>query len=267
MVHWENPKAMGNKLKIFGIIIGLILLAVFIKFIFFSPREIMFQDAILYGKIKSIKEISYKAELKNNVPSKIKRWRIGHLTDDFHVFFNEEGLPTKKIIYPAADTGTVSRTLLYKYNKQGKLINYYHEHDNPTKPEYFYNKKGQLIKEISDSHIILYEYNENGDLHRKTQRAKKIGREFQYTFTYENGFIKYHDFYYFGAKWHLIEEYKRDKHGNIIMYRMAGSFDELKKDKWDEFEYEFDKMSNWIRCIHYRYKKPIYIIEREIEYF
>lgn len=258
---------MRNKLKIFGLLIGLILGAVLIKFIFFSPREIMFQDALLYGKVKSIKEISYKAELKNNEPIKIKRWRRGHLTDDFHCFFNEKGLPIKEIIYPAADTGTVNRTLLYKYNKKDQLINYYHEHDNSTKSEYIYNKKGQLVKQISDWYTQEYEYYENGKLHRRIQFNPNVGKEFQYTFTYQNGFIKYHDIYYFGAKWHLIEEYNRDNHGNIIKYRMASSFDELKKEKWDEFEYEFDKMNNWIKCIHYRNKKPIYIIEREIEYF
>lgn len=258
---------MKNKLKIFGLIIGLIIFASLIKFIFFNPREIMFEDAILYGKVKSIKEISYKAELKNNEPVKIKRWRIGHLTDDFHCFFNEEGLPIKKIIYPAADTGSVSRTLLYKYSKQGKLINYHNEHENPIKPEYFYNKKGQLVKETSDWHTQQFEYYKNGDLRRRTQLTKNIGREFQYTFTYKNGFIKYHDIYYFGAKWHLIEEYERDKHGNTTKYRMESSYEELKNEKWDEFEYEFDRLNNWIRCVHYRNKKPIYIIEREIEYF
>ena len=227
----------------------------------------MFEDAILYGKVKSIKEISYKAELKKNEPVKIKRWRRGHLTDDFHCFFNEEGLPIKEFIYPAADTGTVSKTFLFKYNKKGQLINYFHEDNNPKEAEYLYNKKGQLIKEISDWYTQEYEYYDNGKLHRRIQFNPKVGKEFQYTFTYDNDFIKYHDRYYFGAKWHLIEEYKRDKHGNITKYRMASSYEELKKEKWDEFEYEFDNYNNWIRCIHYRNKKPIYIIEREIEYF
>lgn len=258
---------MRNKLKIFGLIIGLILLAVLIKFIFFKPREIMFEDAKLYGEVKSIKEISYKAQLNNNEVVKIKRWRRGHLTDDFHCFFNEEGLPIKKIIYPAADTGTVNSTFLYKYNNVGQLLNYYYADDNPKEPEYLYNKKGQLIKEISDWYTQEYEYDDNGKLHRRIQSNPKVGNEFQYTFTYNNGFIKYHDIYYFGAKWHLIEEYERDEHGNIIKYRMSSSFDELSKEKWDVFEYGFDRYNNWIKCIHYRNKKPIYIIEREIEYF
>lgn len=258
---------MRNKLKIFGIITGLIFIAILIKFIFFKPREIMFEDAILYGKVKSIKEISYKAELKNNELVKIKRWRRGHLTDDFHCFFNEKGLPIKKIIYPAADTGTVSRTLLYKYNKQSKLINYYHEHDNPSKPEYFYNKKGQLIEEKTSLNIIRYDYYPDGNLYHKIQVDPEISDEFIYTYTYKDDFIKTLDIYYTVADWHIIDSYVRDKSGNILKYKMASSFDELKKEKWDEFEYEFDNHNNWIKCIHYRNKKPIYIIEREIEYY
>ena len=258
---------MKNKLKIFGVLISLIIVVIIIKFLFFSSREIIFQDAIIYGKVKSIKEISYKAKFKKGEIIKVKRWRIGHLTDDFHCFFNEHGLPIKEIIYPAADTGTVCRTFLYKYNKKGQLINYYHENDNPTKPEYLYNENGQLIKEISDWHTQEYEYYRNGKLHRRIQFNPNVGKEFQYSFKYKNGFIKSEDTYYFVAKWHLIDEYERDRHGNIIKYRMASSFEELKKEKWDEFEYEFDWHNNWIKCIHYRNKKPIYIIEREIEYY
>ena len=258
---------MRNKLKIFVPIIVFILIAILIKFIFFKPREILFEDALIYGKVKSIKEISYKAELKNYEPIKIKKWRRGHLTDDFVCFFNEKGLPIKEIIYPAADTGTVSRTFKYKYNNKGQLINYYHEDDCPKEAEYLYNKNGQLVKTNSDWYSQEYEYYDNGKLYRRIQLNPKVGKEFQYTFTYKNDFIKCHDTYYFGAKWHLVEEYERDRHGNIIKYRLANSFEELKKEKWDEFEYEFDHSNNWIRCIHYRNKKPIYIIEREVEYF
>jgi hypothetical protein len=258
---------MKNKLKIFGLIIVLTVTAVYIKFVFFKPREIIFQDSIVYGKIKSIREISYKAELKNNKPIKIKRWRRGHLTDDFKCFFNEYGLPMKEIIYPAADTGTNSKTFFYKYNKKGQLINYYLEEDRPIKPQYIYNKKGLLIREISDWYTQEYKYNDDGKLFRRIQSNPKVGKEFQYTFSYNNDFIKYHDIYYFGAKWHLIEAYERDKHGNIIKYRNASSFKELEKEKWDEFEYEFDNYNNWIKCIQFRNRKPIYILEREIEYY
>ena len=258
---------MKNKIKIFGLIIGLILLAILIKFIYFKPREIMFEDAILFGKVKSIKEISYKAELKNNEPVKIKRWRRGHLTDDFHCFFNEEGLPIKKIIYPAADTGTVSFINIYKYNKRNQLINIHFEEDQPSSPEYYYNQKGQLVKQKTSLNIINYDYYPNGKLHHKIQVDPEIGNEFIYTYYYENDFIKYLDVYYTVAKWHIIDAYERDRNGNIIKYKLVSSFDELKKEKWDKFEYEFDNLNNWTKCIHYRNKKPIYIIEREIEYF
>lgn len=227
----------------------------------------MFEDAIIYGKVKSIKEISYEAELRNNEPVKIKRWRRGHLTDDFHCFFNEAGLPIKRIIYPAADTGTVSRTLLYKYNKRGQLINYYHENDIPTKPEYFFNQKGQLIKEMGSSNYIRYDYYPNGNLHHKTQVHPEFGDEFINTYTYENNFIKCLDIYYTVADWHIINVYERDRSGNIVKYKLVNALDELKREKWNEFEYKFDKYHNWTKCIHLRNKKPIYIIEREIEYY
>lgn len=258
---------MKNKLKIIGLLIGLILIIILFKFMFFNPRENMFEDAIIYGKVKSIKEISYKAQLKNNEPVKIKRWRRGHLADDFHVFFNGEGLPIKKIIYPAADTGTVSIILRYKYNKEGQLTNYYHDNDNLTKQEYFYNQQGQLIIEKRSLNHIRYDYYPNGSLHHKTQVDPEIGDEFITTYTYENNFIKYLDVYYTVADWHIIDAYERDKSGNIVRYKLVSSFNELKREKWEEFEYEFDKYNNWIKCIHLKNKKPIYIIEREIEYY
>ncbi len=258
---------MKNKLKIIGLLIGLILVVILFKFIFFNPREIMFEDAIIYGKVRSIKEISYKAQLRNNEAVKIKRWRRGHLTDDFHCFFNEGGLPIKKIIYPAADTGTVNKILRYKYNKRGQLTNYYHNNDSHTESEYFYNQKGQLIIEKRSLNHIRYDYYPNGSLHHKTQVDPEIGDEFITTYTYENNFIQYLDVYYTVADWHIIDVYERDGSGNIVKYKLVSSFDEIKKEKWDEFEYEFDKCSNWIKCIHFRNKKPIYIIEREIKYY
>lgn len=258
---------MKNKLKIFGVLISLIIVVITIKFLFFSSREIMFHDAIIYGKVKSIKEISYKAKLKNGEIIKVKRWRIGHLTDDFHCFFNEHGLPIKEIIYPAADTGTVSKIYYFKYNRIGQLIKYYNLATNQIKIEYYYSKNGKLIKEKTNTNIIRYEYYPNGQLKHKIYVDPKNGDEFIDTYAYKNNFIKYLDGYYIVADWHLIDEYERDHHGNIIKYRMASSFEELKKEKWDEFEYEFDWHNNWIKCIHYRNKKPIYIIEREIEYY
>lgn len=258
---------MRNKLKIFGLIVGLILVAVLIKFIFYKPREIMFENAKVYGEVKSIKEISYKAQVKNNEVVKFKRWRRGHLTDDFHCFFNKEGLPIKKVFYPAADTGATSRTYLYKYDQKGQLINFYNEAKNPTKPSYFYNQKGQLIQEKTSLNIIRYDYYPDGNLYHKIQVDPKIGDEFIHTYTYENNFLKYLDVYYTVADWHIIDVFERDASGNIVKYKSVSSFDELKKEKWDEFEYEFDNYNNWIKCVHIRNKKPIYIIEREIEYY
>lgn len=258
---------MRNKLKILGLLIGVILVLFILKFTFFQPREILFEDSIVYGKVKSIKEISYKAALINHKPVKIKRWRRGHLTDDFICFFNEEGLPIKKKIYPAADTGTSSYMQFYKYNKKNQLINIYFNHESPKIPEYFYNTKGQLVEEKTALNVIRYDYYPNGKLHHKIQVDPEIGDEFIYTYTYENNFIKHQNVYYTVADWHIIDAYERDKHGNIIKYKFASSFNKLKTKKWDEFDYEFDCHNNWISCTHYRNKKPIYIIERAIQYY
>lgn len=263
----EQSKTMRKRIKIIGVIIGFILIAFVIKHLFFSPREIMFEDAILYGNVKSVKEISYKAKLKNNEIVKLKRWRIGHLKDDFDCYFNEEGLIIKKIVYPAADTGTTNTRFLYRYNKKNQLINIHYENEKPKEPEYFYNIKGQLVKENRTLDYIRYDYFPDGKLRHETQVHPEIGDEFITTYKYENNFIKSRHVYYTNADWYIIDEYKRDNSGNIIKYRMSDSFDDLKKEKWDEFEYDFDKFNNWTKCIHYRNKKPIYIIEREIKYY
>jgi hypothetical protein len=247
---------------IFLLLTGLIV----IIFMHKAPREATFQDATIYGDIKSILEISYKAKSVNGVPTKIKRWRRGHLTDDFHCFFDLNGRLIREIVYPAADTGTRSIIIQYLYNNSNELIAE-RINGNINKDELFiYDSKNRLVKKKHTLGRLEYDYYPDSRLHHQLQIDNEMGKEFLNTYSYKDNYLHYDHLYYYGAKWHLIDEYDRDNSGNVIRYRIGSSWEDLKKSKWDEFEYEFDSVGNWIKCVHFRNNKPIYIIERSIEY-
>lgn len=258
---------MKSKRSFYWFILSIILLIISIRVIFFNPREIIFENAIIYGKVKSIKEVSYKAELINHELVKVKRWRIGHLTNDFDCFFDRKGNIIKRSTYPAQDTGSTYYTEWYKYGKNGLLIETFSPSTKWRRETFTYNNQNQLIKQERNLDYYLYEYDAKGKLSYKTQVTSDNRQEFKTKFIYEHNFVKYEDIHNISAGWHLVHEYKRDNSGNIIKYRLASTFQELKKEKWDEFDYKFDRYGNWIKCIHYRFKNPIYILEREIEYY
>ncbi len=252
----------------YSILLFLFLLTIyFIKFYFFNPREIIFHDAIIYGKIKSIKEISYEARLEKGIVKKGKRWRRGHLENDFHCFFDKKGKLTKTIFYRAVDSGKTSYFVKYYY-ANNQLINFYTHYDLNDKYGFkydFYLERDFILK---DNETTKYKYGRNKKIKKKiSYNFSSKNLEFRNIYKYENNFLKYNILYYFGAKWYLIEEYVRDNSGNIIKERLGSSFQDLKKTNWREYVYTFDKQRNWISCIYYRYKKPAYIIERKIEYY
>ena len=101
----------------------------------------------------------------------------------------------------------------------------------------------EMHKTTGDS--ISYDYNENGDVvHLKV----------------------------------LKEEYK-DAYDNMEISEIDDSMPELdtnstanpplkvRKTTEYKFEYEYDKHNNWIKRITYKGIKPLYIEEREIEYY
>jgi hypothetical protein len=61
------------------------------------------------------------------------------------------------------------------------------------------------------------------------------------------------------------ETYKYDEKGNKIEKNEYDSDGSL--DRKETYQYEYDKAGNWIKKIEFRNEKPVYIYEREYEYY
>ena len=122
------------------------------------------------------------------------------------------------------------------YNSHGKIrgkIQYeYDENDNKTDKE----------------HI---EHFDDGSKSRKTYKYDESGNEIEVKF--------------FDDVSHSIFEYKYDKYGNMTyMHFVSRSGD---SEYIYEYIYEYDKVGNWTKKIHYSNNKARSIAQREFEYF
>lgn len=259
---------MKNKRFLF-LLIGLGAIALLARFIFFQPqpRKLLLEDSFLYGNVKSIKERIYKAKLAGNQVVKGKRWIIDYPSEDVDYAFDPEGKITQRTIYQSNDAGISSYTQKYIYNKNGLLIKTISTAKKPGNEHFIYNHKHQLIRQDRDQDDRIFRYDKAGKLISKTIIGSKNNKVFQYTYSYENGFIKTKDTYFVESGKHFIDEYKRDGNGNVIKHRLGASFDQLKSEPWGEVHYEFDSYHNWTKYIYYYDEKPVCIREREITYY
>lgn len=219
----------------------------------------------LYGKVKSVREISYQAVKKNGTLEK------GAVCDiechNFLLYFNEKGFFTEKINYNT--DGSLNRKIIYEYDEKDNKIaqNVYNSEEKlMSKWKYQYDAKGnktqeQLYEEgimemkeelLCDKKNNLIEvksyfgegntlpikdvffYDKKGNKTKKISYDNKDTSRFEYTFKYDK-------------KGKLIEE-------NI--YNFQGILGIVKT-------YQYEKNRKRIERIKYKVDKSIY--KREIE--
>ena len=78
-----QDKKKLKKIRFITLLLFSLLILIIANNVIFKNRVTLFHDSLIYGEIKSIKEFSYKAIQKNNKIIKGKRWRRGHLENDF----------------------------------------------------------------------------------------------------------------------------------------------------------------------------------------
>lgn len=258
----------------------------------------------LNGPIKSVKETSYKANLKFGEYVKGERERYGY-NKDLYIIFNKKGFGVEKNEYES--DGDLWEKIKYKYNNKNNLIErnkYWSDGDLLSKNKYEYNVNGDIInaKRYTESKgnlkLQFFSKFETNDESKKTKEIRynpdsSIINKWQ--FQYVNGNLtklssydsknnitaKY--IYTYGANDNMLMEkiyyensgglelnnkliYEYNDEGNMISKVVYTSDDKI--ENRIKYQYlEYDKYNNWLRKLTLISDTSDYILEREIKYY
>ena len=256
------------------------------------------QELEVKGKVKSLRETSYKAINVSGKIQKGKRKTENSDEKDSFISFNEKGNKIERIEYTS--DGKTYEKLSYLYDDKGYDTIIYNEKDSHNliaKYVHKYDEKGNLIErrhynpDGSNDNIYTYKYDENKNL-------------VEYNWFKKDGNFGSKDIYKYDTKGNMLEDatYKSDERlewkityeyndsGNCVeenTYKGSKFYIKyLKKfdDKGNQIEidlckedgtpyrkyyqkYEYDKNGNWVMQTQFEKDKPTYIYERELVYF
>ncbi|WP_179335345.1 hypothetical protein [Winogradskyella costae] len=220
----------------------------------------------LKSKVLSYKETSFSAKDSFNIISKGERKRES-FNSDYEKRYNEKGNIIEVSNYDS--NGLLNQKSKYEYNKldlltvkkeyssDGSLntIISYKYGDNKTMTEWDNGENGTVCK---------LHYNENGDIEKNWYLDGDLYSK--YLFKYDkNGneveIISYSEDNKIDNSWNLkyneleyiVEKQRYDKDNNLIR--------EIK------YKYDYDKNNNWIKRIDFVDNFPLYVLEREYEYY
>ncbi|MBK7566251.1 MAG: hypothetical protein IPI31_00335 [Bacteroidetes bacterium] len=248
-------------------------------------------ESNLYGKVKSYREVEYKAITKFG---KILK---GEINSSKEIFFNKNGNMMEQI--SNYSDGSLEYKNTYKYDENGNLIedsSSYWGFNSVSK--YLYDEAGNLLQmdymNTEDSLILRYiykydidgrmaensSYNSNGELHEKIKyKYDEMGNIVETTSTNPNPLLNDITYYKHDLKGNMLEvnskypdgsqnylnTYEYDEKGNVIKSHKEGivfhNVTEL------TFQYEFDKVGNWISMISFKGEVAETLTERTINYY
>ena len=194
----------------------------------------------LKGKVKSIKETTYKAV------DKFGQIKKGNVLNNYFTIYNKKGNTIEGNEYYS--DGSLNDKTTYKYDEKGNKIeknNYYYSGRLDSKTTYKYDEKGNNIEENiyyydGYGYKTTYKYDEKGNKIEKNIDGSVDRLGYKYTYKYdEKGNTIEQNIYYHGSR--PAENYS--------------------------YKYEYDKNNNWTQEIEYFNTIPVYITERIIEYY
>ena len=213
------------------------------------------------GKIKKIKEIKFKPEMKNYFNS-------GDPVINYYItYFNHYGVDS--LLEEYRHNTLVAKTI-YSYDIKHRLIEgkeyvFDQEKDSLYSYEYFYNSSDSLVleAELTDGNIdrfIEYQYSDNMIIKKKTCFSDNLK-------------VRQHiDTILLDTKGRTIKElcsvmnssYEYDSSGNekLICF-WGGNY----KQCWTYEYIKFDNQNNWIERKEYLEGKFNYLVKRKIEYY
>ncbi len=220
----------------------------------------------LKSKVLSYTETSFIAKDSFNIITKGKRKRES-FNSDYEKKYNKKGYIIEKNDYNS--DGLLNNKLKYEYDKNELLTSRKN-----------YNSDGSL------NNIISYKYN---DLKKMTEWDNGDNGTVCKLIYNENGDIEKN--WYLDGNLYSKYVFKHDSNGNeveILSYSLDNNIDNRWKSKYNEFghivekqsydeddilvretkyKYNYDKNNNWNKRIDLVDNFPIYILEREYEYY
>jgi hypothetical protein len=271
-----------------------------------NPGNTIKKEMNIMGKVKSVKETAYQAEVKFGIIEKGNKTILdrdfggfGYEKDIFLTFNYNENVEV--ICYYERD-GALSYKDIYSYDENSYLIeiNRYHsdgalttkftykydDNKNPIEMCNF-NSKGKMYVKKSAKYddkgnLIEYIYGlpdgSFGPLSEKlffkyNEDGYKIQEDRYIPLSHENGGGLYTDLLKYDNKGNLIEK-KHYRHGNLTLQDFF-KYDENNNiiqtfrlnDYKKTYDYVYDDKGNWIKRIEYVNGIPKYILVRELEYY
>jgi len=251
----------------------------------------------LKGQVHQVKEVCYRAVLKDG---KIVTGQVAdrsYKTKNFLSTYNIKGMKTEEKVFDFHGGGVTRHVYneagkeaeLYKYKKDGSLhyksVNTYDnngdlvEHNSRytngkflNKTVYKFNSNHQYIESLQYEndkkllHTCQFKYDERGNrtdfLLLKDDGSISTWKIYKYD---ENrNIIELKDLNPDGSVKELItHSYTYDRQGNL---KMDGVYIN-RVSPWRTFEYEYDEQGNWIKKTAFYKKTPEHIFVREISYF
>jgi len=272
--------------------------------IFFIPNFISscgnlnndLHDYNLKGKVKSVRETSYKAI------DRFGEIQKGDIIDEFSLFsnyyvlYNNRGNILTEIEYDL--DGSIDNKSTYSYDKNNRVLEIIWLNNDGSQDRWIskYDEHGYLVEdkwyEDDGSLYLKYQYvnDNNGNILSTSCYAADgtLKSKFIKKYDQKNNLLEHKEYNSLGEI--ILEQQNRyDKSGNRIekiykrsdFYNMSLSSYDDKNNVIEEidyssdgkvkekrtYSYEYDKKNNWTTKIHYRNGNPLYIIEREIMYY
>lgn len=128
-------------------------------------------------------------------------------------------------------------------------------------------ENGKIIRKDEGGLSVEYKYLKNNVIEEKS--VFKIDEDFgtYNKMIYKNGMLECCYFTYLHGQT-ITDDYMESQYKCLFFYNKNNDVKKIEvfKDKFT-FDYQYDENKNWIKRITYKNGKPLYVEEREIEYF
>ena len=199
----------------------------------------------LKGNVKSVRGFSFFAVEESGEFSKGERGEINYF-NYYYKKYDDKGYIIE--LNKFWSDGSLKDKTTYEYDNKGNKIvsNMYNAnigHVVVFKSTHEYGDNGNEIK--------LNRYKEGGGLYKNSYKYNNKGNIIEDNSFKADGSLSFKIIYKYDDKGNLTEEYPEN--GN--------------EEEKTTFKYDYDKSNNWIERIEFKNDRPIFILEREIEYY
>ena len=265
------------------------------------------EEMSLKGKVKSIKEISYKIFHQKGKYIKSEKGREDNSGNDKLTSFNINGNITVDIDYDSNEN--ITSKVIYKYDSKGHKIEgvLYNSNGNIVSKSIYKNDiNGNVIEYInynpnkSINNRVTYEYDDRGNKIKDEMYLRENHKYGLFTYKYDSrGYLIEYGLYLRDAN--KLEDsnlyleslaiYKNDVDGNRVETKSSQPPEKLRDELYFQYnrnedvidtkiynpkgnlisrisyKYKYDEQNNWIEKAQFNNGSPMFILERKIQYY